>query len=178
MRPIPRMPNRSLLRFMLMPPMAGSSSRPPLLRCPPHGRNEFCYSCLSLLFSAAPRLRAKKKFSRILLALVRVWNHIVADHGVQLGAGRQELAQRSGRGPERIEIVDRDAVFGVSPAEIGELIRQCPDNLRVHRMVHSWNGLDIARVIAKLPGIRRGNHHVSADEQIGRASRTLRLYFS
>src|ERR1039458_8430357 len=91
-------------------------------------------------------------------------DHEVADNGRQVSAGGQKLAQGTPRGPEGVEIVNRDAVLGVGAREIGEFGGQLSNDLRIDWIVDARHGFDVTGVVADLPGVWRGYDDVTANE--------------
>ena len=68
-------------------------------------------------------------------------------------------------GPKESNSVDRQTVFVVGAAKIGKSFVQVHrSNFRVDRIVDARFDFNIAGIEANLPGMRRGNHNVAADE--------------
>src|SRR6516162_11665218 len=79
-------------------------------------------------------------------------------------ARRDELPKRPACGAKRVELLDRKPAGLRGAPEIAELPRQLRHNARINRLVNSWMYHYIARVESNLPGIRRRDHHISADK--------------
>ena len=85
---------------------------------------------------------------RNLLFRVGVGEDDVADDGVHLGDGGDELAQGAARGAEGVELFGREAVLGVGAREVGEFGEERFHDARVDRRVDARNDFDVGFVIA------------------------------
>src|SRR6516225_3967101 len=79
-------------------------------------------------------------------------------------ARRDELPKRPACRAKRVELLDRKPAGLRGAPEIAELPRQLRHNARINRLVNSWTYHYIARVESNLPGVRRRDHHISADK--------------
>src|ERR1700730_8245017 len=79
-------------------------------------------------------------------------------------AGRDELAQSPSCWTERVELIDRETVFGVRAMEIRKFQQKRIHDFGIDGIVDSWNNLDITRIEAHLPLVGRRDHDVSSDE--------------
>src|SRR5271170_5050174 len=75
-----------------------------------------------------------------------VWirKYHVANNRVKIRNRRNELPQRSSRGPEAVEILNGDSIFVVSPAKFTELVVEQIDDFCVNGDIDAGKHLDIA----------------------------------
>ena len=88
----------------------------------------------------------------------------VADDGVHLNDGGDELAESAARRAEGVKLRGREAVFRVGTLEVGKFSEKRVDDARVDWIVDARNDFDVALVVAALPGARRRDHEVATDE--------------
>src|SRR5260370_25850154 len=99
-----------------------------------------------------------------ILFLVRIREHSITNHRRKIMAGRDELAESPPSWTERVELIDRDTVFGVCALEIREFQQKLIHDFGIDGLVDSWNNLDVTPVEADLPLVRRGDHDISPHE--------------
>src|SRR5208282_2464792 len=78
--------------------------------------------------------------------------------------GGYKLTQRPAGRAKCIEFSDGHAGLGVGAVKIRKLPREFGDNFRIDRIVDTFTYSNVAGVKPDLPRIRRGDHHVAADE--------------
>ena len=69
----------------------------------------------------------------------------------QVVVGLDEPAQRADGGPERVELVDREAVRLVGTPEVGDAIEELANDRGIHRLVDPRFRCDPAGIEPRLP---------------------------
>src|SRR5260370_7793391 len=95
---------------------------------------------------------------------MRVWQQNIEAKGIEIVATSDELPERPARRTEHVEFVDRESVFGACAPEIGEFSGEFVHNVRWNWLINTRMHINVARIEAHLPGIRRCNNDFPADE--------------
>src|SRR4051812_3046810 len=95
---------------------------------------------------------------------IRIRDDNVAHESLEIVASSRELAQRATSRTEVIELTRGESVRLVGAAKVREQSRELRDDARIDGLVHSRTDRHIAVIESKLPGVRRRDHDVGADE--------------
>src|SRR5215469_63525 len=95
---------------------------------------------------------------------IRIRNQDVPHQHLQIVTGSNELTKRAPGRPEGVKLVHGQPIFADRPAKIRELVGKGVHDIRVHRNIDAILHCNITGIKPELPGIRRGDHHVSSDQ--------------